>query len=162
MGTMADDAKYLVNLSGNTAEMAVFGKASYLNCRPAGEFFASVIAKGCGKIVVDCAACTGMDSTFLGTIAGAAIKLRKSGGGNLTLLNLNARNREVLENLGIGKLVEVSSGALSHAETTTNIGTAHEQTKGVLRAHENLVEANPANMSKFENVIAYLKKEAQS
>lgn len=161
MGTMADDAKYLVNLSGNTAEMAVFGKASYLNCRPAGEFFASVIAKGCRKIVVDCAACTGMDSTFLGTIAGAAIKLRKSGGGKLTLLNLNARNREVLENLGIGRLVGVSSGALSHAETT-NIGTAHEPAREVLRAHENLVEANPANMSKFENVIAYLKKEAQS
>ena len=75
-----NEVKYLVGFAGETAYLSIFGKANYLNCRKIGDFFSRVIAKGCKAIKVDCSSCTGMDSTFLGTLAGAALKMRKIGG----------------------------------------------------------------------------------
>ena len=77
---MLEETKYLVGISSGTATMAVVGKANYLNCRNVGEFFSAAIARGCSKIVVDCSQCAGMDSTFLGMVAGAALKIHKTGG----------------------------------------------------------------------------------
>lgn len=87
--------------------MAVIGKANYLNCRNVGEFFSTAITRGCSKIVVDCSQCAGMDSTFLGMVAGAALKIHKTGG-EMVLVNLNDRNRELIDNLGIFKLVKIA------------------------------------------------------
>jgi len=158
---MRDEIKYLVRVSGDTASMVVVGKASYLNCRSAGDFFAAVSEKGCGKIVVDCLGCTGMDSTFLGMIAGAAIRLRKTNG-KLTLLNLNERNSELIENLGLGKLVEiVDTSAPSEPEDAQTLPSSNATTSGILHAHESLIEADSANKAKFEDVIAFLKKETK-
>ena len=77
---MREETKYLVGITGDTATMAVIGKANYLNCRNVGEFFSTAIERGCRKILVDCSQCNGMDSTFLGMVAGAALKIHKTGG----------------------------------------------------------------------------------
>lgn len=154
---MGEETKYLVRICGKTAMLAVSGKAGYLNCRSAGEFFASAVEKGCTKVLVQLEKCTGMDSTFLGMIAGVALKLKKSGG-ELLLLNLNERNRELVENLGIARLVKISEGTID-ANLGDALPSASAPTSAILDAHQNLVDADSANLAKFEDVISFLKKE---
>lgn len=123
---MREETKYLVGITGDTATMAVIGKANYLNCRNVGEFFSTAIERGCRKIVVDCSQCNGMDSTFLGMVAGAALKIHKTGG-EMVLLNLNDRNMELIDNLGIYKLVSVDGGQIRNAEAVGGISPCEQR-----------------------------------
>ena len=149
----------MVSVSEDTAYMAVIGRATYLNCRCVSEFLKSVLEKGRTKILIDFRECTGMDSTFLGIIAGVALKLNKVGG-EVAMLNLSERNRELVDNLGIFKLVKIAEST-DRAETTRSLDCSGNATHAnILSAHENLVEINPANLAKFEDVITFLKKEA--
>ena len=159
---MLEETKYLVGISSGTATMAVIGKANYLNCRNVGEFFSTAITRGCSKIVVDCSQCAGMDSTFLGLVAGAALKIHKTGG-VMVLVNLNDRNRELIDNLGIFKLVKIAEDPSAMPKPTSEFLPANNATHAnILNAHENLVEADAANKTKFEDVIAFLKRETEN
>lgn len=149
----------MVRISADTAYMSVLGKATYLNCKEAGKFFDFAVEKGCMYLHVDFYACTGMDSTFMGMIAGITLKLSVSGGG-VTLFNLKGRNLELIENVGLDNILNVSEGGDFNAP-----GKARELDSGaasksdILGAHENLVSADPANARKFEDVIKFLKAE---
>ena len=159
---MLEETKYLVGISSGTATMAVVGKANYLNCRNVGEFFSAAIARVCSKIVVACSQCAGMDSTFLGMVAGAALKIHKTGG-EMVLVNLNDRNRELIDNLGIFKLVRIAEDPSAMPKPTSEFLPANNATHAnILNAHENLVEADSSNKTKFEDVIAFLKRETES
>lgn len=159
---MREETKYLVGIATNTATMEVVGKANYLNCRNVGEFFAMAIEKGCTKIVIDCSQCQGMDSTFLGMVAGAALKVRKLGG-ELVLVNLNDRNHELIDNLGIFQLVRVVEDPDAMPKNVPEFLPAKNATHAnILNAHENLVKADSANKIKFEDVITFLKKESDN
>ena len=156
---MGEDIKYLVKVDGEDAFLAVVGKAGYMNCRKVGEFLSSVFARGCKSLTIDCADCAGMDSTFLGMVAGAALRMRKMGG-VLTLMNLNERNRELVDNLGLYKLVKISGGAgIPEGES---LGASPAASANILSAHQSLVEADSSNAAKFEDVITFLKKETEA
>ena len=154
---MREETKYLVKICGDTAILAVVGKAGYLNCRSAGEFFSAAVEKGCTKLLVQLKDCTGMDSTFLGMIAGVALKLKKVGG-ELVILNPGERNLELVENLGITKLIKISNEA-KEGTPEDSLPTSSAPVSAILDAHENLVEADSSNLVKFEDVISFLKKE---
>jgi len=50
---------------------------------------------------VDVRNCPVMDSTFMGTLAGIALRLREIGQGALHVTHLNNRNSDLLRNLGL-------------------------------------------------------------
>ena len=156
---MAEEVQYLVRISGDTAYMSVLGKATYLNCKEAGQFFNLAVAKNCRHLRLDFYACTGMDSTFMGMVAGATLKLA-SIGGTVTLYNLKARNLELIENVGLNHILKISEDCdfNSLADTSALPGAAVCK-DAILEAHENLISANPDNARKFEDVIKFLKAE---
>jgi anti-anti-sigma factor len=156
---MGEETKYLVHVDADTAILAVVGKAGYMNCRNVAEFFSATIDGGCKNLLIQCRQCTGMDSTFLGMITSAVLKLRKIGG-TLTLLNLSERNQELIENLGLAKLVKTASFDTTTSHETT-LETTVAKSSEILSAHESLIEADSANLSKFQDVIAFLKKDNQ-
>lgn len=156
---MPENIKYLVKIDGETAFLVVDGKASYLNCKNVGEFFSSVAEKNCKSLVIDLKNCTGMDSTFLGMIAGVALRLRKTNA-VVSLLNLNERNRQLVENLGLYKLVKISQD-LQSTTNASNLKATNVSKEDMLSAHENLVSADKENLKKFEDVITFLKKETE-
>ena len=157
---MPDSIKYLVKIDGSTAFLLVDGKASYLNCKNVGDFFETIANKGCQNLVIDLKNCTGMDSTFLGMIAGVALRLRKTNA-IVKLLNPNERNKQLVENLGLHKLVKMSENSQS-TTYTTDLASTNVTKQDMLSAHENLVSAESENLKKFEDVITFLKKEIQS
>ena len=145
--------------------MRVEGKGSFLNSTGLKEFTKEMINRGYREFVVDLKSCPVMDSTFMGTLAGVALRLRELGQGQIRVVNLNERNFDLLGNLGLDQLfsidgeatkapVPASDTALPSAPVDKNA-----QAQTMLEAHTELVEANPDNAAKFKDVIEYLKQD---
>lgn len=155
---MVEPVKYLVKIEGDTAYMAVVGRASYLNCRHAGEFLDLALARKCRFVRIDFSKCAGMDSTFMGMMAGVALKL---GGGAVSLFNIEGRNLELIENVGLDEIVKIGGKCDFRAEPEADSLGADAATKSaILRAHKKLVEADASNAAKFQDVIAFLQGQA--
>ncbi len=172
-------AEYLVYREGHRAAVRIVGKAMYLNCNPVGRFFRSCLEHGVRDLVVDFQDCTGLDSTFMGMLASTALRLRKlQPPGELSLARLAPHNRSLVLNLGIGHLVTldpatgdggVAVGAALGSpwgepplaeRPQESLPTAPVPADAILEAHQSLVDANESNRAKFQDVLAYLRKEA--
>lgn len=173
---MSETAKpvYLVDAYSDPVVIRVEGRASFHNSSSLNDFFADCLSREKKNFVVDFRKCEGMDSTFLGVLAGVALKLRKTvpmppmppkhiALGSLVLTGMSARNLELARNLGLQHLATIDSGnypmnfdapgtALSQREMT-NLDHA----KLALEAHENLLAVDEANRSKFQDVVAFLR-----
>jgi anti-sigma B factor antagonist len=155
----------LVGTANRTVWVRVEGKGSFLNSTGLKEFAKEMINRGFREFAVDLKNCTVMDSTFMGTLAGIALRLRELGQGNLRVTNLNERNSDLLSNLGLDQLflIEVRNSVPVMAAAQTPLAasapdkTAQAQT--MLEAHEACVEANEANAAKFKDVLEYLKQD---
>ena len=87
------------------------------------------------------------------------MRLRKKRA-DVTLLNLKDRNLQLIENLGIYKLVKIEdNNNLNIVEQ--ELETSSVSGESMLKAHENLIEADSSNLEKFEDVITFLKKETE-
>ena len=102
-----------------------------------------------------------MDSTFLGILAGVALEVRKAQPqGTISLCRLSERNMELVQNLGLHRLMEVSAdeeGVAKCSEQLKENDSVGE--KMILEAHENLIEADEENAEKFQDVVSFLKKQ---
>jgi len=152
--------------------MRVDGRGTFQNSVEVKRCFQSVIAEGTKDFVIDLERCPTMDSTFLGTLTGAALNLRESCGGGLSILNANARNQTLLTELGLHHILDLDidgtawlverakvSAELERCEGQTDPVCREEQAQQVLEAHEALVEVNPANECRFRDVIQFLQDE---
>ena len=146
----------------------VEGKGSFLNSGSFKEFTREMVNRGYRNFIVDLADCVMMDSTFMGTMAGVALRLKELGHGELRVVRCGTRSRELLTGLGLDQLFTIhTNGApapqckLLEREQSAN-GTNHkkaEQKREMLDAHEALCEVAPENFSKFKDVLDYLKQD---
>jgi len=156
---------FLVDPDSDPVLVKVRGRASFMNSQPIREFLQKSIQAGRRRFAIDFSECTGMDSTFLGVLAGTALELRKSvPRGSLVFCGLNARNLELVRNLGLHRLATVDTGEAISGEggepTTALSGeklSEIENARLCLEAHQNLVKADADNLGKFQDVIALLK-----
>jgi anti-sigma B factor antagonist len=164
---------YLVNAAGDPVRLIIQGRASYTNCAPVQQFFERHVSESKASLEIDFSGCTGMDSTFMGLLAGAAMHMRqrKPVPGEITLTHLSTRNLELIRNLGLHKLLKVEGAGSNPGFPVHKLGgeipvessdasnkAASQDT--ILRAHEDLMKADPANVAKFQDVVAFLKREA--
>jgi anti-sigma B factor antagonist len=156
---------FLVDAYSDPALVRVDGRASFQNSACLRDFFAELIRQGKRRFAIDFRSCMGMDSTFLGTLAGAALELRKlDPPGSLVLCRLGPRNLELVRNLGLHRLMTVDAGerdlSFSAGAQQLDCPPATDEVESarlVLEAHENLVAADEDNRRKFQDVLAYLK-----
>jgi len=154
----------LVGCSKKVVWVRVEGKGSFLNSAGLKEFARAMINRGYREFVVDLHNCPVMDSTFMGTLAGIALRLREIGQGALHVTNLNERNSELLRNLGLDQLFAIDLCGLTEPSGTAQSLEAEapgkqDQARTMLEAHEALVEASPGNLTKFKDVLEYLKQD---
>jgi anti-sigma B factor antagonist len=154
----------LVGTAAKTVWVRVEGKGSFLNSTGVKDFAKEMVNRGYREFAVDLKNCPVMDSTFMGTLAGIALRLREIGQGHLTVVNLNERNRNLLSNLGLDQLFTIGELAAvpdAAAQSPLQAGASDKtvQAQTMLEAHENCVEANPENAAKFKDVLEYLKQD---
>ena len=147
------------------------GKGSFMNSPAMKEFGDRRIASGERCLVVDLGGCTGMDSTFMGTLAGMAARLSARDHGVLHIADPGSRNRRSLEDLGLDFLVEIDPpnavwrgnldsirSALHDTATVPPTGLV-QRAKHVLEAHQTLSDTNEKNARTFSNVVSMLEAE---
>ncbi len=129
------------------------------------------IAAGEGLLVVDLAACTGMDSTFMGTLAGMAARISAMDGGVLQIAEPGERNRRSLEDLGLDFLMEINPPSASWRGKVDDIRAAlnppmasgaiaqTQRARHVLEAHQTLSGMSDKNAREFAGVVDMLKEQ---
>jgi anti-sigma B factor antagonist len=156
----------------------VVGKGSFQNSPALKEFSKHMLERGYRHFVVDLNGCPVMDSTFMGTLAGIALRLREFGNGSLLVRNANERNADLLQNLGLNNLFEVEAKVSeldaknSEMVTENPVGAAPleddhpidrtDQAECMIAAHEALVDADPENFARFKDVLEYLKQDLRA
>jgi len=132
------------------------------------------ISAGETRLVVDLGACTGMDSTFMGTLGGMATRISARPGGALQIADSGERNRRSLEDLGLDFFMEIDPieapwrgrvdtirSVLKPAEQKLPGGRT-QRSEHVLEAHQALADANAQNANEFSNVIRLLETELEN
>ncbi|MGC6467685.1 MAG: STAS domain-containing protein [Akkermansiaceae bacterium] len=119
-------------------------------------------SSGWPDYVIDLEECPGMDSTFMGTLAGIGMRLQKLKEGRLSILGTDAKNRNSLEELGLDYLMEIEpegrawEGRLDEIRAGLNQFFGEEENSGedhILESHENLCEADSSNQERFKTVL---------
>lgn len=144
--------------------MKLEGRGTFENSRCVKEFVQRMISKGHSEFILDLEKCELMDSTFMGTLASVAFSLRELENGLLRVVRANSRNFSLLEGLGLDHLFQVEADpAIGRPQEMQKAGVAGaapgEQIAAILAAHEALVDANPLNAVRFQDVIEYLRQE---
>ena len=147
------------------------GKGSFMTSPHVKQFGDSRIADGERLLVIDLGGCTGMDSTFMGCMAGLAGRI-SSAGGELEVAGADVRSRHSLEDLGLdcmmrinpddavwGGRIEEIRGLLSAPRAASALPDIDSRARHVLEAHETLSRANAGNAGKFSGVVSLLREE---
>ena len=147
----------------------VKGKGSFVTSPPLKGFVERRMEGGETRFVVDLADCPAMDSTFMGTLAGLAIRLSKLTDGRLELNDVCERNRKSLEDLGLDALLEIDPADSEWREHVDEVRGSLEplpdeaeasDAAHVLDAHRKLCEASDENVKKFSTVLDMLERRA--
>ncbi len=162
------DSSIQVGVSGPTVWVKVEGKGSFLNSGNLKEFAREMLDRGYREFVVDLADCAMMDSTFMGTMASVALRLRELGHGHLHIVHCGNRSQELLSGLGLDQIFDIRGngagrpecGALERAPVVRSPEERKkEQTETMLAAHEALCEAAPENILRFKDVLDFLRQD---
>ena len=153
-------------ISGKILFIRVIGRGSFKVATPMKQFIADISKKNpIETIALDLGECIGMDSTFMGVLAGLSGRLKKNEQ-TLELLNLSEKNSNLLATLGVDQVIDFYSNA--HGYTIPDQGTdllsaaqasKKEMAETALKAHENLVKINEENRPRFKRVIEFLKED---
>jgi anti-anti-sigma regulatory factor len=161
----------------------IFDGFTWIRCEGKGSFRSSPVLKRFGEsrvgagektLVVDLDGCTGMDSTFMGTLAGLANLLAKKGSGVLQVVGTDERNRRSLEDLGLdllvdiepeqavwrGRIDEVRKG-LAPVDGGEFPGNNEDRARHVFEAHKTLADTSEENKKRFRGVLEVLEDELE-
>jgi len=159
-----------VGVNGKAVWVKVEGKGNFLNSGNFKEFAKEMVQRGYREFVIDLENCAMMDSTFMGTMASVALRLKELGHGHLHVVHCGQRSRDLLTGLGLDQIFQIhSNGAAAAAPKTEALPDdqpavepsqqKQQQAQQMLDAHEALCEAAPENFSRFKDVLEYLKQD---
>ncbi|MGJ8677794.1 MAG: STAS domain-containing protein [Akkermansiaceae bacterium] len=166
---MIPNNSILASHEGEFSWIRCEGKGSFLNSSTLKEWAEKEIDSGVKCLVVDLAECKGMDSTFMGTLAGLAMRLMKIPEGQLQVAEPGDKNRHSLEDLGLDALIDIEPDTSvwknhiqeirSHLQPCVPFQESEDQTSNVLDAHKKLCQVDNRNTEKFATVLDYLEAE---
>ncbi len=147
------------------------GKGTFLNSPAVKDYGEERIRAGEMCLVVDLEACTGMDSTFMGTLAGLANRMTEKEGA-VQIADPGEKNKNSLEDLGLDYLLDIDPAnpvwedekveAKNVLKNCKSNGDPSESGAHVLSAHQTLIKANEGNEEKFSGLVDMLGKELAS
>ena len=151
-----------VGVSGPVVWVRVAGRGSFLESGSLKEFGREMVNRGYREFIFDLQDCAMMDSTFMGTMAGMALRLKELGQGHLRVIHCGERSRDLLSGLGLDQIFDIQANGATAPECEALAKTDNakrEQAATMLEAHEALCEAEPGNLTRFKDVLEYLKQD---
>ncbi|MDO4751627.1 MAG: STAS domain-containing protein [Akkermansia sp.] len=154
------------------------GRGSFVNSPALKTIADKYLESNCGTIVIDLEICPGVDSTFMGTLAGLARKAMAVGS-TLQVASPTQRTRAAMESLGLDMIIDLDPAdapwqakldeiraTLAQAHAPSNEGTVEdlsevERTRHVLEAHNTLRSMNKKNDETFGYVCETLEEDLQ-
>lgn len=157
-------------------KFGVFDGFTWIRCEGKGSFLQSPALKECAsqrrdggeeRFVIDLEACTGMDSTFMGFLAGLA-----KHGCRVQIADPGERNRRSLEDLGLDFLLDIEPADADWKERADEIRDRlesyvpkrlpgiDERARHVLEAHRQLASTSDENARRFAGVLQVLEEQA--
>jgi len=164
----SNPAQLLVAAVDQLVVVKITGRANFTLGVDFKRLIGELRARGHDRFALELSQCLMMDSTFLGILAGFGLKLEeqtRAAGPQICLIAPNARILDMLDNLGVKQLFRVvdnsapPEGAFEAVESTAGAAPKAEVSRTCLEAHELLMAINPANVSKFKDVTAFLAED---
>jgi len=144
------------------------GRGTFQVSPPVKEVVEKEMGEGRSQFVIDLQECSGMDSTFMGMMAGVGMRLRKKGSGKLSIVGTNEKIRESLDELGLSYLMEIEPKEGPWIDQIDEVrGSLHPlggaasggNEEHILESHENLCDADESNVERFKTVLEVMKSE---
>jgi anti-sigma B factor antagonist len=160
MGT-AIASRVEVGIDGDRVMARVMGSATHKHSQPFQEFALAMVSVGYRRFEVDLGQCLMLDSTFVGMLAGLAIKLAADGG-TVALLRATPDCAEAIQSLGVAGLFSLRRDGASQLEVVSLRPLPLEPRSFeawacmVLEAHELLSRASAKNRTRLREVLQYL------
>jgi anti-sigma B factor antagonist len=156
-------AKLLTAVRRGTVWLRVEGHGTFQNSAAVRAFTEEMIESGQRSFAFDLHGCEMMDSTFLGTLTGLALRLREDPRGRLGVARANARIEEVFVRYGLDRVLafqgfEAAPPAPGEMEELALSATNEYKRGTLLEAHEALAASSPENAERFGEVVDFLKR----
>jgi anti-sigma B factor antagonist len=170
---VSPDLSIVVGIFPGFSWIRCVGKGSFLNSPEIKAFGDERIAAGETLLVIDLETCSGMDSTFMGTMAGLASRISAKSG-SLHVASPGARNRQSLEDLGLDFMMDIDPPSAPWRSNLQKIRSSLmpqskpsslpslERARHVLDAHTTLSRVNDANARTFDTVLKTLEQQVLS
>lgn len=148
----------------------VVGLGNFNNAGPLREYVEAALTGGTRAVVVDLGQCTGLDSTFMGTLIGFRdFEVSQAGDRQpicVSVVNTTPITLRAMNCLGLPKLVHIKAEPVD--PPATNLERLREgwqdrrgRTKMIYEAHKHLVKNDKENEARFAPFLAALVKEAR-
>jgi anti-anti-sigma regulatory factor len=143
--------------------LRVHGLGTMYTAAGMSSFLTMAVEEGCSDVTVDLVDCTGMDSTFMGIMAGAAQDLADRGRGGIVIVNASAKSRSLLEGLGLHYLLNIAEGSTEmpklHFEDLPEVGALdfRDRLEVLRKAHEDLSRVTDENRETFRPFLDELE-----
>jgi len=161
--TQVQEAFYEVAVGRRAVYVRVHGLASMNNCLCVRDFIEDMLQSDHGFIIVDLRECVGMDSTFMGVLAGAATFGKEGARPGVAVVNAGETLAGLLKSVGISELVFIDPEPFATPEIDffrLEEQPGEEARLACIRAaHKKLIEVGEANEKLFGPFLAALESE---
>jgi anti-anti-sigma factor len=146
----------------------VQGRGSFKVSASVKDFGNALLESGVKHLILDLRDCIGMDSTFMGVLAGLCTRFHREGDGKVQVGHASEKIQRLMSTLGLDRLLDAVndplpgpmpdiSGELRELDVATQTPLASAET--MLEAHENLLDVHEDNSLRFQDVLDYLRED---
>lgn len=152
--------------------LRVVGRASFAISPSLKQFGDAIVNHPCKRFVLDMAECESADSTFLGILAGLSMRLKKSAGVPMIMVNLSSKIYEAVSLLGLNRIIECYPAGMCPAELQEKLQRVDQlerieieqaekrvAAETILEAHTDLARLDERNHSKFKDLLSLLQND---
>ena len=151
------------------------GRATFAISPSLKQLGSTLINRPCGRFVLDMAECECIDSTFIGVLAGFSMRLKKTTGSSIIIVNLPPDIHETICILGLNQIASCFPTGMcpqdiqDRLQRLNNVNCiemkpADKNTtkKTMTEAHMNLVQINSKNLPRFKDVLTFLREDLKN
>ena len=154
---------YEVAIGKRAVYVRVHGMATMNNCLCVRDFIDDMLGSEHSFIIADLSDCTGMDSTFMGVLAGAATFHKEDPQPGVAVVNADKALIDLLKSVGISELVFVDSQPFTPPSVEflrlDDRAGERERLACIRTAHQKLIAVSEENEKVFRPFLTALESD---